>query len=234
VTKPKTTIRRLPERGVGDREVINAILDEGFLCHVGYLKDDFPIVIPTLYARDGDRVILHGSTASGITRAVRRNSPLSITVTLIDGLVVARSAFHSSANYRSVVIHGFGEILEGEEHRRALEITLRSLIPGREADIRASTDAELRQTASIEVPLTQVSAKVRAGPPGDDLQDLDDLSVWGGVVPLTLVAAAPIPDEHVEPETQLPDYLNPYRRSRSDEPHGDGDYQIGRDRNGTA
>lgn len=233
MTKPKTTIRRLPERAVDDREVINDILDEGFLCHVGYLKDDFPIVIPTLYARDGDRVILHGSTASGITRAVRRNSPLSITVTLIDGLVIARSAFHSSANYRSVVIHGYGVILEGEEHRRALDMTLRSLIPGREADVRASTDAEMRQTASIEVPLTEVSAKVRAGPPGDDPQDLEDLSVWGGVVPLTMLAATPIPDEYVKPETHLPDYLNPYQRSRVDEPSVDGDYQIGRGRNGT-
>ena len=233
MTKPKTTIRRLPERGVDDRVVINAILDEGFLCHVGYLKDNLPVVIPTLYVRDGDRIILHGSTASGIARAVQRHSPLSITVTLIDGLVIARSAFHSSANYRSVVIHGFGKILHGEEHRRALDITLRSLIPGREDDVRTSTDAEMRQTASIEVPLTEVSAKVRSGPPGDDPQDLENLSVWGGVVPLTLSAGAPIPDEHVAPGTKLPDYLNPYERYGVDERRVDGDYQIGRGRNGT-
>lgn len=233
MTKPNTTIRRLPERGVDDRDVINAILDEGFLCHVGYIEDDRPVVIPTLYARDGGRIILHGSTASGIARAVRRGSPLSITVTLIDALVIARSAFHSSANYRSVVIHGSGRILQGAEHRRALDITLRALIPGRERDVRPSTDVEMRQTASIEVPLEDVSAKVRTGPPGDDPQDLEDLSVWGGVVPLTLSAGAPIPDEHVVAATKLPDYLSPYQRSSGDGPEVDGDYQIGRARNDT-
>src|SRR3990172_6271641 len=118
----KTTIRRLPELAVHDREQIHAILDEGFVCHVAYLDDDRPVVIPTLYARDGDRVLLHGSHASGLMQAVKRGSPLSIAVTLVDGLVVARSGFESSANYRSVVIHGTGRLLEGDEHVTALDV----------------------------------------------------------------------------------------------------------------
>ncbi len=231
MTRPKTSIRRLAERGSEEIRVINAILDEGFLCHVGYLRDERPVVIPTLYARDEDRIILHGSTGSGITRAVRAGSPLSIAVTLIDGLVVARSAFHSSANYRSVVVHGHGTILEGAEHERALDITLESLIPGRSLDVRKSTEVELRQTASIAVPLTEVSAKVRTGPPGDDPADLEDLSVWGGVVPLVLSAGKPVADDHVPEEAKIPDYLNPYMRSQRDGSDTDGDYQIGNSRN---
>ncbi len=209
--RSKTTIRRLPERSVSETEAIYRILDEGIICHVGYLAGDRPVVIPTFYARDQDRIILHGSTASGITSAVRRNSPLSIAVTLLDGLVVARSAFHSSANYRSVVIHGHGKILEGAEHREALEKTLDHLIPGRSEDLRSSTDLELKQTASIEVPLDEVSAKVRTGPPGDDPADLRS-DTWGGVVPLALIPGVPIADENVGPDTKLPGYLNPYRR----------------------
>lgn len=227
MSKPKTSIRRLSERAVEDREVINSILDEGFICHVGYLVEDRPVVIPTLYARDGERIILHGSTGSGITRAVRAGSPLSIAVTLIDGLVIARSAFHSSANYRSVVIHGHGRILEGDEHLLALDRTLEALIPGRSSDVRASTPVEVRQTASIEVPLTEVSAKVRTGPPGDDPADLEDPTVWGGVIPMRLEAGAAKPDQFVSETTKLPDYLSPYQRSRHDEPETDGDYQIG-------
>lgn len=211
MARSKTTIRRLPERSVSETEVIYRILDEGIVCHVGYLAGDRPVVIPTLYARDQNRIILHGSTASGITSAVRRNSPLSIAVTLLDGLVVARSAFHSSANYRSVVIHGHGKILEGADHRAALEKTLDHLIPGRSDDLRFSTDLELKQTASIEVPLDEVSAKVRTGPPGDDPADLES-DTWGGVVPLALIPGVPIADEHVGPDTKLPDYLDPYRR----------------------
>lgn len=213
---PKTTIRRLPERSVSETEAIFKILDDGFLCHVGYVIEDRPVVIPTLYARDDDRVILHGSTASGITKAVRNNSPLSIAVTLIDGLVVARSAFHSSANYRSVVIHGLGRILEGDEHRKALEKTLDHLLPGRSADVRPSTEAELRQAASIEVPLDEVSAKVRTGPPGDDPADLES-ATWAEVVPLSLVPGVPLADDYIKPNTSLPDYLNPYRRSSTDD-----------------
>jgi nitroimidazol reductase NimA-like FMN-containing flavoprotein (pyridoxamine 5'-phosphate oxidase superfamily) len=134
-----------------------------------------------------------------------------VAVTLLDGLVVARSAFNSSANYRSVVVHGDGRLLEGEEKRTALEVIIDRLIPGRLAEVRASTDAEIRQTSVIELGLEEVSAKVRSGGPDDDEADLDE-PVWAGVVPFRLVAGEPVPDEILEPEITIPDYLRPYRR----------------------
>jgi nitroimidazol reductase NimA-like FMN-containing flavoprotein (pyridoxamine 5'-phosphate oxidase superfamily) len=207
----KTRIRRLPERAVDDRAVIHDILDESFVCHAAYVTEGRPVVIPTLYARDGERLLLHGSNSMGLAKAVRAGSPLSVAVTLLDGLVVARSAFNSSANYRSVVVHGYGRLLEGEEKRTALEVIIDRLIPGRLAEVRASTDAEIRQTSVIELGLEEVSAKVRSGGPDDDEADLDE-PVWAGVVPFRLVAGEPVPDEILEPEITIPDYLRPYRR----------------------
>ncbi len=207
----KTRIRRLPERGVKDREVIDAILDEGFVCHVGYLTEDRPVVIPTLYARDGDHLLLHGSPTSGLVRAARAGSPLSISVTHVDGLVVARSAFHSSANYRSVVVHGSGRILEDDEHRLALDVIVEKLIPGRLADLRSPTEAELRQTAVIEVPLTEVSAKIRTGDPHDDPDDLGS-DVWAGVIPGKFAWGEPIAAVDLDPDQPVPPYLSNYRR----------------------
>ncbi|MEX1133307.1 MAG: pyridoxamine 5'-phosphate oxidase family protein [Acidimicrobiia bacterium] len=208
----KTRIRRLPELAVGDLGQIESILDEGFICHVAYLMDDRPVVIPTLYARDGGRVLLHGSPASGLMLAVKRGSPLSIAVTLVDGLVVARSGFESSANYRSVVIHGNGRLLDGDEHERGLDVLVEALIPGRLADIRRPTTKELRKTAIIAVGLDEVSAKVHAGPPEDSESDLGT-GVWAGVVPLELAAGAPLPAPDLEPGVDIPDYLTRYRRS---------------------
>ena len=207
----KTRIRRLPERAVDDRAVIHDILDESFVCHAAYVTEGRPVVVPTLYARDGERLLLHGSNSMGLAKAVRAGSPLSVAVTLLDGLVVARSAFNSSANYRSVVVHGYGRLLEGEEKRTALEVIIDRLIPGRLAEVRASTDAEIRQTSVIELGLEEVSAKVRSGGPDDDEADLDE-PVWAGVVPFRLVAGEPVPDEILEPEITIPDYLRPYRR----------------------
>jgi len=207
----KTKIHRLAERGVSDMESINAILDEGFICHAAYVVDERPVVIPTLYARDGESVLLHGSNSMGIARAVRRGSPLSVAVTHIDGLVVARTGFHSSANYRSVVIHGYGEILTGEDQTRALNIIVDVLIPGRLADIRSNSEAELKQTSVIRLALEDVSAKVRTGDPSDDPEDMNT-GVWAGVVPMTLQAGAPIPATDLEDAVKTPDYLDPYRR----------------------
>ncbi len=209
-TRP-THIRRLPEKAVFDLETIHQILDEGFICHVAYLDGARPVVIPTLYARAGNTIILHGSTAAGMTRAVRRGSPLSIAITLIDGVVVARSGFNSSANYRSVVVHGYGRLLQGQEHLDALDRTVEALIPGRIRDLRRPTGAEVRQTSTIEVPLDQVSAKVSAGPPDDDESDMD-AGVWAGVIPLGVVPGEPIPDPQLPAGINLPDYLDPYRR----------------------
>ena len=212
MARTPATIRRLPEKSVEDRAVIDAILDEGFVCHVAYLIDGRPVVIPTLYVRDGDSCLLHGSTASGIAAAARRGSPLSIAVTLVDGLVVARSGFESSVNYRSVVIHGYGTVLSGNAHRRALDLMVEGLIPGRLADIRPPTDIELRKTAVVSVPLDTISAKVSAGPPEDDIADVGT-GVWAGVVPMTTTYGDPEPSPDLEPNLEVPDYLIGYKRS---------------------
>lgn len=207
----KTRIRRLPERAVDDREVVAAILDEGFVCHAGYVTDGRPVVIPTLYVRDGDRVLLHGSNSMGLARAVRARSPLSVAVTLVDGLVLARSAFNSSANYRSVVIHGMGVLLEGVEKAAAFDVIVDKLIPGRLAELRPTTPAEMAQTSVISLTLDEVSAKVRDGGVGDEGDDLSE-QVWAGVVPARLVFGTPEPDVDLADEIDLPDYLQPYRR----------------------
>ena len=212
MARTPATIRRLPEKAVEDRAVIDAILDEGFVCHVAYLIDGRPVVIPTLYVRDGDSCLLHGSTASGIAAAARRGSPLSVAVTLVDGLVVARSGFESSVNYRSVVIHGLGSVLSGDARTRALDLMVEGLIPGRLADIRPPTDIELRKTAVVSVPLDTVSAKVSAGPPEDDIADVGT-GVWAGVMPMTTTYGDPEPSPDLEPNLEVPDYLTSYRRS---------------------
>lgn len=207
----KTKIHRLPERGVTDRETIDAILDAGFVCHVAYVVDERPVVLPTLYARDGDSLLLHGSSTMGLARAVRNGSPLSVAVTHIDGLVVARTAFHSSTNYRSVVIHGRGQILSNGEHAQALDVIIEALIPGRTVDIRANTESELKQTSVVRLSLDEMSAKVRSGDPSDELEDMNT-GVWAGVIPMTLQAGEPIRASDLEEGVETPDYLNPYRR----------------------
>jgi nitroimidazol reductase NimA-like FMN-containing flavoprotein (pyridoxamine 5'-phosphate oxidase superfamily) len=212
MSRPPNTIRRLPEKSVDDRAVIDSILDEGYVCHVGYLIDERPVVIPTLYVRDGDTVLLHGSTSSGIAAAARRGSPLSVAVTLVDGLVVARSGFESSINYRSVVIHGHGTVLDGASHRRALDLMVAGMLPGRLTDIREPTDLELRKTAVVAVPIDLVSAKVSDGPPEDDPADIGT-GVWAGVVPIITTYGAPVPSPDLEPGLKVPDYLKNYRRS---------------------
>lgn len=207
----KTKIHRLPERGVTDMETMYAILDAGFVCHAAYVVDNRPVVIPTLYARDGNSVLLHGSNTMGLARAVRNESPLSVAVTHIDGLVVARTAFHSSANYRSVVIHGSGEVLSGSEQSRAMDVVVEALIPGRTADIRANTESELKQTSVIRLSLDEASAKVRTGDPSDEPADMNS-GVWAGVVPMTLESGRPITAADLEDGVATPDYLNQYRR----------------------
>lgn len=207
----KTLIRRQPERAVTDRAPIDAILDEGFVCHAGYVTDGRPVVIPTLYVRDGDRILMHGSNSMGLARAVRAGSPLSVAVTHVDGIVVARSAFNSSANYRSVVIHGMGHLLVREEKMEAFDTIIDRLIPGRLNDLRPSTDAEIAQTAVIELRLDEVSAKSRSGDPEDDPADLE-ADVWAGVVPISLAFGEAVPDRDLRQGIELPDYLRPYRR----------------------
>lgn len=206
-----TRLNRLPDRGSHDREVIDPILDEALVCHLGYVVEGRPVVLPTLFVRDEDRLLLHGSNSMGMAKAVRAGSPLCATVTIVDGLVIARSAFHSSANYRSVVVHGTGRMLEDEEKAVALDIIIDRLIPGRLADIRSSSDAEIRQTTVIELPLEQASAKSRSGGPVDDPVDIGT-GVWAGVVPIETSFEVPEPSEDLERDLRVPDYLRHFRR----------------------
>lgn len=207
----KTRIRRHADRAVDDWDAICDILDEGLVCHAAYVTDARPVVIPTLYVRDGDRMLLHGSNSMGLARAVRMGSPLSVAVTHLDGLVVARSSFNSSANYRSVVVHGMGRLLDEDEKADALDVIVERLIPGRTADLRASTSSEIAQTSVIEVPLEEISAKTRSGGPVDDPEDMGQM-VWAGVVPLTLVAGEPTPAPDLGDDIDIPDYLRHFRR----------------------
>ncbi|MEA1904065.1 MAG: pyridoxamine 5'-phosphate oxidase family protein [Actinomycetota bacterium] len=207
----KTQIGRLPERGVTDREVLNSILDEGIVCHVAYVVDDRPVGIPTLYVRAGDRILVHGSNSAGFVRAARDGKPLCVTVTHLDGIVVARSGFHSSANYRSAVIHGTGRVLEGEEHWTGLDLTVEGLIPGRASDLRSPSESESKQTSVIEIMLDEWSVKTRSGGPGDDPADMSS-DAWAGVVPLSVVAGDPIPSEDLADGIEVPDYLSHYSR----------------------
>jgi nitroimidazol reductase NimA-like FMN-containing flavoprotein (pyridoxamine 5'-phosphate oxidase superfamily) len=212
VSDDKTRIRRLADRAVEDRRQIEAILDEGIVCHAAYMMDGRPVVIPMLFVRAGDRILIHGSNSMGLARAVRAGSPLSVAVTHMDGLVVARSAFNSSANYRSVVIHGLGRILDGDEKAAALDLIVDKLIPGRLADLRPSKRSEISQTSVVELALDEVSAKMRSGDPEDDDDDHHS-DVWAGVIPMRLVADEPVAASDLREGIDLPDYLRPHQRS---------------------
>jgi uncharacterized protein len=191
---PRTRLRRLPKRGAHDRETIDAILDEALISHIGFVHDGRPAVIPTLHARLGDEVLIHGSAASRMLRALAGGIDLCLTATLIDGLVLARSAFHHSVNYRSVVLYGFARLVtEPDEKEAALEAFTERLLPGRWADVRWPTRKELKATTVLTLPIEEGSAKVRSGPPIDDEPDYA-LDVWAGVVPLTLTRGEPVQD----------------------------------------
>ena len=210
----RSRVRRLAERGSYDPASAYAILDEGLVCHVGLSTPDGPVVIPTLYARDGDRLLLHGSVASRLLRsAASEGAQICVTVTLIDGLVLARSAFHHSMNYRSVVVFGPAQRIEDpDEKRAAMDVLVEALVPGRSADARAPSEVELRQTAVLALPLHELSVKVREGGAKDGEEDLD-LPVWAGVLPLPVVPGAPVPDPlQAGDGLPVPDYVLSYRR----------------------
>lgn len=199
----RTTIRRNAKRGVYDREVVNAILDAGLIAHVGFVHDGQPYVIPMSYVRDGERLLLHGSGGSRLMRTLAAGAPACVTVTLVDGLVLARSVFHHSMNYRSVVAMGSATKLEGAEKAAALEALVEGLIPGRSREARAPDRAELTATMILAFPLDEVSAKARTGPPADDPADLD-LPIWAGTIPLALRAGTAEPAPDVQDEQELP------------------------------
>lgn len=208
----KTKIRRLPKRGNYDRDVVNSILDEAFICHVGFVIDGQPYVIPTGFARVGDDLYIHGSAASRMLRALGEGIDVCVTVTLIDGLVLARSAFHHSMNYRSVVILGRTQIVDDPaEKDKALEAFTEHIMPGRWADVRWPNALELMATTVLKLPIEEASAKIRTGGPIDDEEDYD-MDVWAGVLPLSLTPEASIPDERIKPNVGLPDYVADYKR----------------------
>ena len=211
----RTTLKRLPQRGAFDRESINQILDEGFICHVGFAVDGQPCVIPTGYARAGDRLFIHGSQASRMLRTVGQGIEVCLTVTLIDGLVLARSAFHHSMNYRSVVVFGRALVVdEREEKLAALRTLSEHMIPGRWDDVREPNERELQLTTVLSLPLNEASAKVRTGPPLDDEEDYE-LDVWAGVIPLRLVAEEPVDDPRLKAALAPPEYARQYERKKN-------------------
>ena len=190
----RTRVRRIPERGVYEREQIDAILDAGLVCHLGFVHDGHPFVIPTLYARVGDEVYVHGSAASRMLRTLKDGVDACLTVTLVDGLVLARSIFHHSVNYRSVVVLGRAvEVTDPDEKLRALEAFAQRILPGRWAEVRWPSRQELKATSILRLPVEEASAKVREGPPKDEEEDYD-LPVWAGVIPLALRAGEPQAD----------------------------------------
>jgi len=208
----RTTLKRLPKRGAYDRETVFRILDEGFVCHVGFAVDGQPYVIPTNYGRSGDTLYLHGSAASRMLRTLSEGIPVCVTVTLVDGLVLARSAFHHSVNYRSVVVLGTARLVDQpQEKMEALRLFTEHIMKGRWDDIRQPTEQELKGTTVLALPLEEVSAKVRTGGPIDDEEDYA-LPMWAGVLPLPVAPAAPIPDARLKAGTEIPAYMKGYKR----------------------
>jgi hypothetical protein len=208
----RTRVRRLPDRGVHDRGTIEAIVDEALFCHVGYVDErGGPRVIPTIHARVGDTLYLHGSAASHTLRRIDGREVCVVT-TLLDGLVLARSAFHSSMNYRSVVVYGTARaVTDPEERWRAQRALVDHVCAGRSEQARMPNERELRQTSIVAVPLSEASAKIRTGPPKDDEDDLG-LPVWAGVLPLRTTPGEPVDDPHLAPGLAPPENVTAYRR----------------------
>lgn len=211
----RTTLKRLPKRGAYDRNSIYGILDEGLICHVGFAVDGRPFVIPTGYARIEDRLFIHGSQASRMLRTLANGLDVCITVTLLDGLVLARSAFHHSMNYRSAVIFGHAMLVEDETAKiAALTAFSEHVIPGRWAEVREPTIQELKATSVLSLELNEASAKVRTGPPIDDDEDYS-LPVWAGVIPLSLTTGSPVKDPVLPDTISLPANVRDYQRGRA-------------------
>ena len=209
---PRTQVRRLPQRGAYDRQTAYAILDEGLVCHMGFVHEGQPYVIPTGYGRQGDFIYVHGSAASRMLRTIEQGVPVCVSVTLLDGLVLARSAFHHSMNYRSVVVLGTAEKITGDDEKlRALRAIVDHLLPGRWEEVRPPNDNELLATSVLRVPLEEASAKVRTGPPLDDDEDMG-LSCWAGVIPMTLTPGAPLDDPTLAPGILPSAAVESYRR----------------------
>jgi hypothetical protein len=214
---PKTDqnrIKRLPQRGYYDRETIYQILDEALICHVGFVENNQPCIIPINFARVGDAIILHGAKASRLLKYVEAGNPVCVEVTLVDGLVLARSVFNHSVNYRSVVLFGTGQPVEEEQEKlAALEAITEHLIPGRWCEARLPNHKELNATSVVSIKIDQASAKLRNGPPGDDEEDYA-LPIWAGVLPLQVMPLFPIRDELMTQDIAVPEYVAKYSRKQ--------------------
>jgi nitroimidazol reductase NimA-like FMN-containing flavoprotein (pyridoxamine 5'-phosphate oxidase superfamily) len=206
----RTELRRIPDRGSRDRETINQILDAGFLACVGFCADGQPFVIPTLYGREGERLYLHGSAASRMLRELETGIPTCVTVTLVDGLVLSRSAFDHSMNYRSVVAFGRARrIADPGQKIKSLRVISEHLMAGRWNDVRKPSEKELKATTLLEFSIEEASSKVRSGPPLDNESDYG-LPVWAGILPLEIKSRPPIPDDRLIKGVTLPDYVRHY------------------------
>jgi nitroimidazol reductase NimA-like FMN-containing flavoprotein (pyridoxamine 5'-phosphate oxidase superfamily) len=212
----RTRLGRIPDRGRHDRETVYQILDEGFICHVGFANDGQPFVIPTGYGRIGDHLYIHGSAASRMLRNLQKGIQVCVTVTLLDGLVLARSAFHHSMNYRSVVVLGKATLVDDpQEKLTALRAISENIVRGRWNEVREPSEQELKATSVLKLPIVEASAKVRTGPPKDDEEDYS-LPIWAGVLPLRLVAGEPQADPRAPVDARVPAYIKSYTRpSRS-------------------
>jgi uncharacterized protein len=211
---PRTRVVREAHRAVYDREAAYRILDEGFLCHVGFVVDGQPFVIPTSYGRKDANLYIHGSAASRLLRQLKESIPVCITVTLLDGLVLARSIFNQSMNYRSVMVLGKATLVEDPaEKLDALHLLSEHILPGRWADTRQPNERELKQTSVLRLPIEEFSAKVRVGPAIDDEEDYS-FPTWAGVIPLEMTAGAPIDDSRLDPGCPVPRYASHYSRKR--------------------
>ncbi len=198
---------RHPDRARYDRETIDAILDEALICHLGFITEGHPVVIPTIHVRVGNDLVLHGSPASRMMRALRAGAEISIAATLLDGLVLARSVFHHSMNFRSVVLFGSGRVIDDpEEKLEAMRVFTEKTLPGRWDDARRPTDKEFKGTLMVAVPIDAASAKVRSGPPADADEDIG-LPIWAGVIPYALRPGGPIPAPDLPDGVEFPDYL---------------------------
>ncbi|MGA7219068.1 MAG: pyridoxamine 5'-phosphate oxidase family protein [Candidatus Sulfotelmatobacter sp.] len=210
---PRTRVVREAERGVYDRDTAYRILDEGFLCHVGFVVDGQPFVIPTSYGRKEAHLYIHGSAASRMLRQMKEALPVCVTVTLLDGLVLARSIFNHSMNYRSVVVLGkASRVDDAQEKIEALRLLSEHIIPGRWADVRQPNERELKATSVLRLPIEEFSAKVRQGPAIDDEEDYS-FPTWAGVVPLEMKAGTPIDDSRLTPGCEVPQYIRQYSRT---------------------
>lgn len=207
-TDPHTEVRRHPERASYERDAVYQILDEAMYCHVGFVHDDRPVVIPTIHVRVGDDLVLHGSPASRMLRTVAAAPQVSVAVTLLDGLVLARSVFNHSMNYRSVVLFGKAAVIDDPDRKlEAMRVFTDKILPGRWGDARPPSEKEFKATLMLSVPIDSASAKIRSGPPSDEPED-HGIDVWAGVIPYRLVAGEPEADPELREGIELPDYLS--------------------------